>query len=332
MIQWHHPEYLFLLFAMPVLWVITIWLRRRRARLLETMADKDRWPVLLPDYAPRRQRNAQRARLLALVLLLTASARPQWGFRWEKTSPRGLDLLVALDTSRSMLAQDIKPNRLQQARWGIRDLVSQLTGDRIGLIAFAGDAFLVCPATADYAAFSMMLDDVYAGIIPTGGTDLSLALETALASFEPGTAADKVLILISDGESHTGDPTKLIPRLQQEGIRVFAIGVGTSEGEPILTEDGFVKDRNGHVVKSALDEQILERIARETGGDYVRSAPGDFGMERIYQRIEPLQRTQRESRMSKVWIERFPWFLGAALLLLAIEASVGVKRRRNSPR
>jgi Ca-activated chloride channel family protein len=282
---------------------------------------------MLPGYSSSRLRLRRMLRILALALCIVALARPQWGFKWEEVRQRGLSIIVALDTSRSMLAQDIRPNRLQQAKWGVRDLLKELHGDRIGLVAFAGNAFLECPVTVDYAAFMMMLDDVYAGIVPVGGTDLSQALDTSMESFEKAeeNPADKVIILISDGEQldnpGAGDPLALIPRLKEEGIRVFAIGVGTREGDLIQTSDGFVKDPAGNVVKSALQEDILERIARETGGFYVRSAPGDFGLERIYEQgIAQLQREDRESRMSKIWVEHFQWFLGLSLLLLALEA------------
>jgi Ca-activated chloride channel family protein len=165
-----------------------------------------------------------------------------------------------------------------------------------------------------------------------GGTDLSQALETAMESFkkEEESAADKVIILISDGEGTTGDPLALLPKLKQAGIRVFTIGVGTRAGELIQTSKGFVKDKNGNVVKSSLDEGTLERIAMETGGFYVRSAPGDFGLERVYQQgIAQLQREDRESRMAKIWQERFQWFLGIALFLLLTEALVQPIKKEN---
>jgi Ca-activated chloride channel family protein len=324
--KWHNPDTLMWLLALlPVLMIAGMMLKRR-IKLLNRMAEQGLWPTMLPGLSPRRQRFRNQVRLLALALCIVALARPQWGFRWEEVKQRGLTIIVALDTSTSMLAQDIKPNRLQQAKWGVRDLVKELRGDRIGLVAFAGDAFLQCPATIDYAAFLMMLDDVYAGIVPIGGTDLFQALEDSIDSFEKmeESASDKVIILISDGENTSeSDPLALLQKLKEQKIRVFAIGVGTREGELIQTSDGFVKDKAGNVVKSSLNEGMLERIAFETGGFYVRSAPGDFGLERVYQQgIAELQREDREARMSKSWVERFQWFLGAALLLLVLEAGI----------
>lgn len=323
--KWNNPDILLTLLTLLPLLLITGLLLKRRLSLLNRMAEQELWPTMLPMLSPRRQRLKNLLRILVLALAIAALARPQWGFKWEEVKQRGLSILVAMDTSKSMLAQDIKPNRLQQAKWGVRDLVKELRGDRIGMVAFAGDAFLQCPATIDYAAFLMMLDDVYAGIVPIGGTDLFQALETSIESFDKAeeTQADKVIILISDGEGHTGDPLSLLPRLKKEKIRVFAIGVGTREGDLIQTSDGFVKDKEGNVVKSALNENLLERIAFETGGFYVRSAPGDFGLERVYQQgIAELQREERESRMSKSWTERFQWFVGAAILLLILEAAI----------
>ncbi len=323
MIQWHDPDFLMGLWVLLPLLLLTGLMLKRRARLMERMVDPALWPTMLPGYSNQRRRIKNLLRVCALALAVLAVARPQWGFQWEEVKQRGLSIIVALDTSKSMLAQDLKPNRLQQAKWGVRDLVRELRGDRIGLVAFAGDAFLQCPTTIDYAAFLMMLDDVYAGIIPLGGTDLFQALEKSLDSFEKESAADKVIVLISDGEGHTGDPLELLPRLKEENVRVFTIGAGTREGELIQTSDGFVKDMSGHVVKSSLNEKLLKRIAFETGGFYVRSAAGDFGLERVYQQgISKLQREERESRMAKTWTERFQWLLGTALLLLLIEACV----------
>ena len=328
--KWNHPDFLMWLLALLPLLLITGLMIRRRIKRLGRMAEQGLWSTMLPGHSPKRLRFKNLLRVLALALALAALARPQWGFKWEEVRQRGLSIIVALDTSKSMLAQDIKPNRLQQAKWGVRDLIKELRGDRIGIVAFAGDAFLQCPATIDYAAFLMMLDDVYVGIVPIGGTDLFQALDTSIESFEKSeeTQADKVIILISDGEGHTGDPLSLLPKLKEEGIRVFAIGVGTKQGELIQTSDGFVKDKSGHVVKSSLNETMLERMAFETGGFYVRSAPGDFGLERVYQQgIAELQREERESRMSKSWTERFQWLLGAALLLLVAEATVRPVKR-----
>jgi len=327
--NWQTPSDLWWLLALLPLWLMTGLLIRWRKKQLGNVIDESLWSVLLPRYSIRRLRVKNFIRLLALGFIILAWARPQWGFKDEEIKQRGLSILVALDTSRSMLAQDIKPSRLKQTKWGVRDLTKELKGDRIGIVAFAGDAFLQCPATLDYAAFLMTLDDVYSGIVPLGGTDLEKALRVAMKSFEKEKDdADKVIILISDGESTTGNPMALIPELKRAGIRLFCIGVGTKEGEIIQTSKGMVKDEKGNVIKSRLDEKSLEELALSTGGFYIRSAPGDFGLERVYrQGLAPLQRTNYNNRNVRVWNERFPLFLGFALVLLFIETLIRPTRK-----
>ena len=322
MIEWGAPTLLPMGLTWPLLGLFMwIGLRRRRARL-EKLISRDLHPVLLRHLCYRRLYIQKGLRLLALGLLLVAAARPQWGSSWEEVEARSLDIIVALDTSKSMLAADLKPSRLQQAKWGIRDLITSLNSDRIGLIAFSGRAFLQCPPTLDYAAFDMMLEDLYAGIIPVGGTALSEALRCALESFdiEATAHADRVLILISDGESHTGDVEAYLTSIKEAGIRIFSIGVGTRSGELIYTDKGFVKNREGEVVKSRLQESPLEELARETGGFYLRATPGDMGLERIYtEGIAPLQRQLESEDLQEIRTERFPLFLAMALLLLLVE-------------
>ncbi|MBN1269003.1 MAG: VWA domain-containing protein [Kiritimatiellae bacterium] len=327
--KWGSPDLLLWLWlCVPAAWLV-LRLHGRRERLLRTLVAGEALQVMAPRHDPKRTRNRNLVWIAAMTLCAFTLARPQWGFRWEEVRRRGLDVLVVLDTSKSMLTEDIKPNRLQQAKWGIRDLVWKLQGDRIGLIAFAGSSFLQCPLTIDYAAFLMTLDDVYVGLIPRGGTAVSQALRTAINSFEENTQADRAIVLITDGEDHEGNPLDLLDDLKEKNIRVYAIGVGTLEGElvPAVGEDnrqGFLKNRDGEVVKSSLREDALQRLALGTGGTYVRSAPGDFGLDRVYEQgIAQLRRDEQESRMVKAYEDRFGLFLAGALVLLAIEAVLG---------
>ena len=330
--QFAHPEWLYALWGLlPLAWIFHALLNWRERRLGLLVAPK-LTPILAPERSPTRHRVRLALWLAAVAFIITALARPEWGFRWEDTKRRGLDILVVLDTSRSMGAQDIKPNRLQRAKWGVRDLVGKLHGDRVGLIVFAGASYAACPLTIDYPAFSAMLDDVYVGFVPRGGTAIAQALATAIRSFERGGEADRAIVLITDGEDHEGNPVSLIPELKAKNIRVYAVGVGTTEGELIPDESaghaGFFKDREGNVVKSALREDALRRLAVETGGAYVRATPGDFGLERIYdQGIAQLKRDEQSGRLSQIAEERYPWFIGAALVLLLAEALIGLRRR-----
>ena len=336
--NWGAPHILWLLLALPVwLWAAHRLLRARRRRLAAWVDEKNA-PFLLPGRNPAASSRRIWLRTLALACLILALARPQWGFHWEEITRRGLDLLVVLDTSRSMTAADIKPSRLQQAKWGIHDLLRALRGDRVGLIPFAGSSLLQCPLTTDYAAFAMTLDDLYCGIIPRGGTAIAQALRTAIDSFPDDTTADRCILLVTDGEDHEGDPLSLLPELKEKGIRLYAIGIGTLEGEMIpgdaSTGSAYFKDRKGQIVKTTLHEDILQQLATSTGGAYVRSAAGDTGLERVFREsIDKLKRSEAESRTARINEERFQWPLLLSLLLLLLESltpdrSVGARAAR----
>ena len=331
--KWGNVQLLFWLpLAIPLAWAMFALLRRRRNALAQ-LVDPALLGVLAPAWNPARARTRLVLRGLALALLVFALARPQWGFHWEEVRRKGLDLMVVLDTSRSMMASDIKPSRLQQAKWGIRDLLRNLRGDRVGLVPFAGSSILQCPLTIDYAAFAMTLDDVYSGLIPRGGTAIEQALRTAIAAFPADGTADRVVLLVTDGEDHEGDPLALLPELKEKGIRVYTIGIGTLEGEMVPAGDGqgaYFKDRQGQIVKTALKEDVLQKLALGTGGTYVRSAPGDTGLERVFnESINNLKRSEQETRTAKIYEERFVWPIVAALLLLAWEALLSDRRKAN---
>lgn len=329
--KWGQFEFFYWLpLAVPLAWALFALLRRRR-RALAQLVDPALLVVLAPAWNPARAKSRLWLRLCALVLLVLALARPQWGFHWEDVRRKGLDLMVVLDTSRSMMASDIKPSRLQQAKWGVRDLLRNLHGDRVGLVPFAGSSILQCPLTIDYAAFTMTLDDIYSGIIPRGGTALEQALRTAAAAFPANGTADRVILLVTDGEDHEGDPLKFLPELKEKNIRVYTIGIGTLEGEMVPGgegQDAYFKDRQGQIVKTTLKEDVLQKLALGTGGTYVRSAPGDTGLERVFnESINNLKRSEQETRSAKIYEERFVWLVVAALLLLAWEALLSDRRK-----
>lgn len=327
------PEILYaLLLLLPLGWALFALAKRRSARLAKLVA-KGTWSALIPEWRPEQLKRKLWLRLAAFALMGLALARPQWGFHWEEIHRRGLDILVCIDTSKSMLAEDIKPNRITQAKYGVRDMRKQLKGDRVGLIAFAGVAFLQCPLTVDYSAFDMMLDDVTVGLIPRGGTVIGEALQTAMDSFEKRNDADKAIILITDGDDTEGEPLAKVEELKKRGIRVFTIGVGSRDGEiiPITDEQGrstYVKDASGNVVRTTLDENVLSKLALETGGAYVRAVPGDLGIDKILSnQLSQLKRSQADSKVVRAFEDRFGWFAGAALFLLAIEAALTERRK-----
>ena len=246
---------------------------------------------------------------------------------------KGLDILIALDTSKSMLAQDLKPSRIERSKLAIRDFVKYLKGDRIGLIAFSGSAFLQCPLTVDYGGFLLSLEDIDTEIIPKGGTNLSSAITEAVRSYSGAQKKYKVLVIITDGEDHKGNALSAAEEAKKEGIAVFCVGIGSREGEliPLKAEDGqarFLKDRQGNVVKSRLDESILQKIALATGGSYVRSTGAEFGLELLYrERLSKLEKRELEGKLAKHYEERFQIPLALAFLLLLVELLISERKK-----
>lgn len=321
MIKWGRPIMLWLL-PVGLLVARLAWSAlRQRERALAELIDRVLWPTVVPQYEPLHSRHRLMLRFAAIGLIALALARPQWGEQEELVHRRGLQIVVALDVSNSMLAPDLKPSRLQQAKWGIRDLLTRLRGDRIALVAFAGTAFVQCPMTSDYGAFQMLLDDVSTDTIPRGGTAIAAAIETAIAAFDPEGGGDRVLMLVTDGESHEDDPLSMVDNLRAQNIRVYAVGVGTPDGELIpLSDGGVLKDTEGRPVKTALREDVLMRLAAATDGAYIRAAAGNLGLDQMYEEhMARLQRVEFESRLQRTGQERFAIFLGVAMLLLCVE-------------
>ncbi len=270
--------------------------------------------------------------LLAVFLIIFSLMRPQWGFEWKEVTRSGLDIIIALDTSKSMLAEDVKPNRLERSKLAVKDLIKKLQGDRLGLIAFAGNAFLQCPLTADYSGFMLSLDDLDVHSIPKGGTSLSNAIRVALDSYEGSRKKYKILVIITDGEDHEGDAQLWAEKAKEKGIKIFTIGIGTREGEiiPVIDEAGgktYLKDKSGNVVKTRLDEATLQQLALSTGGSYVKSTNTEFGLDLLYEeKLSKMERREIKNKMVKQYNERFRIPLVIALLLLSIEPFIRERR------
>jgi Ca-activated chloride channel family protein len=273
----------------------------------------------------------------SIALLFIALAGPQAGYRWEQMKRRGNDIIFAVDTSRSMLTPDVKPNRLERAKLAIDDFVNRLNGDAIGLVAFAGSAFLQTPITLDYGAFHESLAALDTHIIPQGGTNITSAIHEAEAALQRRPGSDKILILVTDGEDLEGDALAAAKAAAKEGLKIFTVGVGSANGDLIpLPADqggGFLKDNEGHLVKSQLDESALKALAAATGGSHAPLGAENQGLDTIYQKaLAPLAKHDLESRAQKVYIQRFQWPLGAALALLLGSLMIGTRRRaRRSP-
>ena len=293
--------------------------------------------TLTVGLSPARQKFRLALLLAALAGVLAALAGPRWGFSWEEARQRGLDIVVAVDTSRSMLARDVPPNRLDKAKLAAFDLMRQAKNDRLGLVAFAGSAFLQCPLTVDDEAFRQNLEAVQVGIIPEGGTALSEAIHAALGAFATGNNNHKALVLFTDGDDHDEDKVTMgaAKEAADAGLRIFTVGVGTAAGELLqVTDDkgntSFIKDEDGNVVKSHLNEELLRNIATVTGGFYIPLVGAD-PMEVLYSKgLAPLPKSEANVKLTRVYRERYHWFLGFAVLGLAAEMLLpdGPRRRR----
>jgi Ca-activated chloride channel homolog len=327
-IQWRDPLSLAALAMVPALVLFLLWSTRRRRQALETFIAGGLLPAVAPDLDARRR--TMRGVLLAgaVAALALAIAGPMWGFRWQQVQREGIDLIVAIDTSRSMLATDVKPNRLARAKLAVQDLLQQLRGDRIGLVAFAGTAFLQCPLTLDFGAFLQSLDAIEAGIIPRGGTSLAAAIDLALAAFEGRQAEHQALVIITDGEDHDGNVKEAVQRAADRRIKIYTVGIGTAEGELIpLERGGFLKDRKGQVVKSRLDETTLQEVATDTGGAYLHATDTAFGLAELYRDyIATMEKRELASTLERRFEHRFQWPLLIAFLLLLAEPLVGERR------
>ena len=324
--------YLNLIWALILLALFLVWAYRHKQKKIEKFSDRGLLPELAASFYPARD-VLKSAFVVGVVLLcMLALMRPQWGYEWQEIKHQGLDILVAIDTSKSMLAEDVKPNRLERSKLAVKDLLKKLSGDRVGLIAFAGTAFSVCPLTVDYGGFSLSLDDVSTQTVPEGGTNVGSAIGEALKGYEKVPNKYKALVIITDGENLEGDPLKKAKEAKAKGIKIFCVGIGTSEGELIrvANEQGqleFLKDSGGNFVKSRLNENLLQQIALATDGVYVRASGADFGFDVIYERLSQMEKRDIKSAMEKRYHERFQWPLAVAVVLLLAETFIPMRRK-----
>lgn len=317
-------SYLWLLLLVPALAVFAWWAWRAKQRLMTQFIQARLLPGLLVDVSKARQKLRLALLLTAVALLAVTLARPQWGYGWEEVKQRGLDIVVAIDTSRSMLANDVAPNRLERAKLEALALKQICRFDRLGLVAFAGSAFLQCPLSLDDDAFRQSLDALDVNIIPQGGTALADAIRTAMTAFKEKSDNHKILVLFTDGEDHEGAAVEAAQEAAKEGLRIFTIGVGTPAGELLSAVDergqrSFLKDDQGQVIKSHLDEGLLQEIAKAGNGFYL-ALSGAKTMDTLYERgLKPLPKGEFEAKTVRRYHERFQWFLGFAIVLLLVE-------------
>ncbi len=319
------PTFLWLaLLVAPVLALFFVWAWRQRQRAIRQFISSRLLAQLTRGVSPRRQIFRMTLIGVAMVSAIASLSRPQWGTRWEEAKQRGLDIIVAIDTSRSMLAADVPPNRIERAKLETLSLLDKARSDRFGLVAFAGSAFLQCPLTLDDEAFRQSLRALDVNIIPQGGTALGPAITAALEAFREAGENMKVLILITDGEDHEAGAVDIAKAAADEGVRIFTIGVGSAAGELIRVRDEagnetFLTDENGNAVKSRLNENLLREIAT-VGKGFFLPLRGPDTVGTLYDRgLEPLPRADFQARMIRQRKERFYWPLGFAILLLIVE-------------
>jgi Ca-activated chloride channel family protein len=327
MIDFAWPQWKYLFFLLPALLVFYLVAFRSKRKALEKFGS----PMLLSRLVTKQGTGLQVFKVclffLALFFLILALMRPQWGTKLEIVKRRGLDVMLAVDTSLSMRSEDIKPNRLENAKREISDFLSRLTGDRVGLIAFAGKAFVQCPLTLDYGAVRIFLDVLSTDLIPEPGTAIAEAIRLARKSFDPRERKFKVLIIITDGEDHEGDPIEEAKEARKEGIVIYTIGIGSPEGVPIPIYDDkgrvsdYKKDQDGKVVLSALNEKALREIALAGEGKYYHAFAGEDELEQIHEELSKMDKKDLESKLFSQREDRYQVFLFISLIALVLETA-----------
>ena len=317
-----NPDYFNLLWLFILLIAFLVWSHKKKKQLIEVFLSRSLVSRLLDPLAWKRIKVDTILTTFAVFFLILALTQPRWGYYWKDLTQKGVDIVIALDVSNSMLAQDIKPNRLERAKHKIADLLSMLEGDRIGLVAFAGTSYLQCPLTLDYSAVHIFLNAIDTKLIPVQGTAIGHAIRTSVKAFNKQDTRSRAIILITDGEDHTGDAIPSAKWAKEHETKIFVIGIGKEIGAPIPslepTISGFKKDKNGEVILTKLDEPTLQQMALKTGGSYVRSVTGDMDLQKVYLESikHKVEKKEIKTERRRIWEERFQWMIFAALLCL----------------
>ena len=333
MFRFGSPVLLYAYLLVPTLALFLWWAAGARRKTLARFGDA-KLVEKLSKSVNRRARAVKAALVLAgTVLLVSAMARPQFGTRVETVRREGKDVVIALDVSASMLARDIVPSRLEKAKFEIASLISRLEGDRVGLVAFAGEAFVQSPLTVDYAASRMFLRAMGPDLIPVPGTNLGEALMRSVEAFEAGEPQHRILVLITDGEDHEGDVETGLERAAEAGVTIHTVGIGSADGVPIPdidangVERGFIRDSSGSIVLSRLDERTLRDIARETGGRYFGASARESELDALADEIASGEDAELDAQQFTQFEEQYQIFLGLALLFFTAEWLIPDRRR-----
>lgn len=333
MIQFENPYYLWLLCVIPILiaiaWLLSSWRKKTLSKYGEPAVVQQ----LFPEVSKTKRVWKQVLFILAILLMIIGVVNPQIGTKLQKSENKGADLMICLDVSNSMLAEDLEPNRLDKAKLAIARLIDELQGDRIGLIVFAGEAYVQLPITTDYAAAKMFLESVNTHLISSQGTAIGKAIELAIESFGKETGKNKAILIITDGENHEDNAIDIATEAAGKGIAIHTIGIGSEGGAPIPilksnVHIGYRKDKEGNTVISKLNETMLQQIAAAGNGVYVRASNSSVGLNNVLNAIEQLEKKQYESKWYADYEDRFQWFIAPALFLLLIELLINEKKSK----
>lgn len=326
MINFAQAQYLFLLLLIPLFFVFQAIVQGMRRRRLRKLGDESLVKALMPSYSAGKVWIRTVFFSLGFFFLVIALSRPQIGAKLKEHQTKGAEIMIALDVSNSMLAEDYSPNRLERAKLAISRLVDKLRDDRIGLIVFAGNSFVQLPITTDYVSAKMFLRSISTGSVPIQGTAIGEAINTSIRSFSAQSEKSRAIIVITDGENHEDDPVAAAKQAAEMGIRVFTIGVGSPEGKPIPVDGELLRDRNGEIVVTRLEESVLEDIAKAGNGLYVRAGNSEFGLNPIIDDIRKMEDEMYSSIVFEEYDEQFMYFLAIALVFFVIELLIGDRR------
>ena len=326
MFRFAHIELLYLLALIPVLAIIFALMMRRRRKLMERFGNLELLKELIPSYSRTRLRLKLWIWLTAYACLVIAAARPQLGSKLREEKAKGIEMMLVVDVSNSMLAEDFEPNRLERTKYAINKLFEGLHQERVGMVIFAGEPKVQLPITSDYRMAQAFTKRISTSLIAEQGTDIGKALELASLSFSSQSGQSRVIVLITDGENHDQSVDQVVERAKQDGIRIYAIGIGTPEGAPIEIGGEFIKDENGEMVVSKLGEQMLQNIATSTDGAYVRASKQSIGLDEIVKSINQMEKSELTTVRYEEYNEQYQYFIAVALALLLLDLVILSRR------
>lgn len=326
MIIFAQYRFLLLLLLVPLIPLMYALVMRRRTRNIRKFGDEELIKELMPSYSKAKGWMRIILFTLAFALFVIGLARPQIGAKLKEHQAKGAEIMICLDVSNSMLAEDYSPNRLDRAKLAISKIVDRLQGDRIGLIVFAGSSFVQLPITTDYVSAKMFLSSVNTESVPVQGTAIGDAVLTAAKSFSIQSEKSRAIIVITDGENHEDDPISAAEQVAEMGIKLYTIGVGSAEGQPIPKDGSLMKDKDGNIVVTRLDEATLQSMADAGNGAYVHAGNEEFGLNPIIDDIKKMEDEEFNSLVFEEYDEQYMYFFAAALLLLVLEMLIGERR------